>query len=245
MGHAFRGGGCRMHVGALFATLVVLAQTTTGPAHAAWRAAGEAAAGSAGTIAAVASGHRLRLHAAPGGPTVDVLGDRTPFGSRTRLAVLGRRRGWLAVSSEALGNARRAWIKRSPAVRLYRTRYVVVVFRHARRLELRAGSRTLLRAVVGVGRPDSPTPTGHFGITDKLAGARFGRSYGCCVLVLSAVQTRLPRGWTGGNRVALHGTSAPASLGRASSAGCVRLDDRPLRSLMRRLPLGTPVVIRR
>src|SRR4051812_37154323 len=26
-------------------------------------------------------------------------------GSRTRLAVLGRRRGWLAVSSEALGNA--------------------------------------------------------------------------------------------------------------------------------------------
>src|SRR3954451_17095112 len=220
MGHAIRGGGRRMHVSARLAKLVALAETTTGPANAAIPAAGEAAAGPARTIAAVAPGHRLRLHAAPGGPTVDVLGDRTPFGSRTRLAVLGRRRGWLAVSSEALGNARRAWIKRSPAVRLYRTRYVVVVFRHGRRLELRAGSRSLLRAVVGVGRPDSPTPTGHFGITDKLAGARFGRSYGCCVLVLSAVQTRLPRGWTGGDRRGLPGTSAPARVGPAPTGRC-------------------------
>src|SRR3954462_5598746 len=111
MGHVIRGGGRRMHMSALFATLVALAQTTTGPAHAAIPAAGEAAAGPAGTIAAVAPRHRLRLDAGPGGPTGGGRGDPTPVGSRTRLAVLGRRRGWLAVSSEALGNARRAWIK--------------------------------------------------------------------------------------------------------------------------------------
>src|SRR4051812_46048124 len=247
MGQAIRGGGRRTRarvLGAALVALVALAPIATGLAYADSRAT-EATVGPTGTIAAAAPGHRLELHAAPGGPTVHALGARTAFGSRTRLAVLGRRGGWLAVSSEALGNTRRAWIKRSPAVRLYRTPYTVLVSVHARRLELRAGSRTLLRAVVAVGRPDSPTPTGRFGITDKFAGARFGHAYGCCVLVLSAVQTHLPRGWTGGNRLALHGTSAPASLGRASSAGCVRLDDRPLRALMRRLPLGAPVVIRR
>src|SRR4051794_28383081 len=243
MGVAILGGGRRTRASAVGAALVVLAEIVTGRAYAASRAA--EAPVPAGTIAAVAPGYRLSLHVAPGGPTVHALAERTAFGSRTRLAVLGRRGGWLAVSSEALGNTRRAWIKQSPAVRLYRTRYIVVVVRHTRRLELRAGSRTLLRADVGVGGPDSPTPVGRFGVTDKLAGARLGRSYGCCVLVLSAVQTRLPRGWTGGDRVALHGTSAPASLGRASSAGCVRLDDGTLRTLMRRLPLGAPVVIRR
>src|SRR3954451_25393819 len=98
MGHAIRGGGRRMRMSEVFATLVALAQTTTGPAHAAIPAAGEAAAGPARTIAAVAPGHRLRLHAAPGGPTVDVLVDLTPFGSRTRLAMLGQGRLWLAVS---------------------------------------------------------------------------------------------------------------------------------------------------
>src|SRR4051794_41258664 len=190
MGVAILGGGRRTRASAVGAALVVLAEIVTGRAYAASRAA--EAPVPAGTIAAVAPGHRLSLHAAPGGPSVHALAERTAFGSRTRLAVLGRRGGWLAVSSEALGATRRAWIKQSPAVRLYRTRYVVVVFRHTRRLELRAGSRTLLRAVVGVGRSDSPTPTGRFGITDKFAGARLGRSYGCCVLVLSAVPAPPP-----------------------------------------------------
>src|SRR3954454_5533991 len=137
MGEAIRGGGRRTHASAVGAALVALAEIATGPAYATSRAA--EARVPAGTIAAGVPGHRLRLHAAPGGPTVHALGERTAFGSRTRLAVLGRRDGWLAVSSEALGNTRRAWIKRSPAVRLYRTRYLVVIFRHARRLELRAG----------------------------------------------------------------------------------------------------------
>jgi lipoprotein-anchoring transpeptidase ErfK/SrfK len=97
---------------------------------------------------------------------------------------------------------------------------------------------------VGVGRLDSPTPTGRFAITDKLEGASFSAAYGCCILALSAIQPKLPRGWAGGNRVAIHGTLSATDFGRAVSAGCVHARDRDLRYLMRVAPLGTPVVIR-
>ena len=44
--------------------------------------------------------------------------------------------------------------------------------------------------------------------------------------------------------MAIHGTSDPTSIGAAASAGCLRAADSDLRLLMRRVPLGTPVIIR-
>ena len=38
--------------------------------------------------------------------------------------------------------------------------------------------------------------------------------------------------------------TSPASLGSPVSTGCVRVGERPLRALMRSVPLGTPVIIR-
>jgi lipoprotein-anchoring transpeptidase ErfK/SrfK len=55
----------------------------------------------------------------------------------------------------------------------------------------------------------------------------------------------LPAGWRGGDRVAIHGTSAPWTIGQASSAGCLHARDADLAYLMRIVPLGTPVLIRR
>jgi lipoprotein-anchoring transpeptidase ErfK/SrfK len=97
---------------------------------------------------------------------------------------------------------------------------------------------------VGIGRSGSPTPTGRFAVTDRLAGSNYGSYYGCCILALSAHQPYLPAGWPGGNRIAIHGTNAPSTIGTASSAGCLRARDADLRVLMRRVPLGTPVFIR-
>ena len=57
-------------------------------------------------------------------------------------------------------------------------------------------------------------------------------------------QPHPPPGWTGGNRLAIHGTNAPSTIGTPASAGCLRAADRDLAVLMRRVPLGTPVVIR-
>ena len=63
------------------------------------------------------------------------------------------------------------------------------------------------------------------------------------LLALSGHQPNLPPGWTGGNRLAIHGTNAPGTVGAAASAGCLRAGDADLRVLMARVPLGTPVFI--
>jgi lipoprotein-anchoring transpeptidase ErfK/SrfK len=98
---------------------------------------------------------------------------------------------------------------------------------------------------VAIGRPGSPSPTGRFAVTDKLAGSSYGPYYGCCILALSAHQPNTPPGWPGGDRMAIHGTNAPGTIGAAASAGCLRGSDADLRTLIRRVPVGTPIFIRR
>jgi hypothetical protein len=78
----------------------------------------------------------------------------------------------------------------------------------------------------------------------KISGDRFGPYYGCCILAISATQPNTPPGWTGGNRMAIHGTDVPSSIGAAASAGCLRAADGELRLMMRKAPVGAPVVIR-
>ena len=84
---------------------------------------------------------------------------------------------------------------------------------------------------------------GAFSITDKLDSSQhpgWTSAYGCCVLALSGHQTRLPLGWSSGDRLAIHGGGG---LGSAVSAGCVHAREKVLRYLMQRLPLGTLVRI--
>jgi lipoprotein-anchoring transpeptidase ErfK/SrfK len=97
---------------------------------------------------------------------------------------------------------------------------------------------------VAIGRPGSETPTGRFAVTDKLRGGSYGPYYGCCILALNAHQPKLPVGWQGGNRIAIHGTNSPGTIGAPASAGCLRAADSDLELLMRRVPLGTPVFIK-
>ena len=172
------------------------------------------------------------------------VGAHTRFGSPTRLGVLERRGAWLGVAEPRLGNGRRGWVRVSRALRLTSTRMRLVIDVSARRLELRDGRRLVTHVPVAVGGPGVPTPEGTFAVTDKLPGTQFAASYGCCILALSAVQPHLAAGWKGGNRIAIHGTNHPASIGLATSNGCVRVGEQAMRQLMRRIPLGAPVRIR-
>ena len=99
------------------------------------------------------------------------------------------------------------------------------------------------RITVGIGAWPSTTPVGRFAVTDKLRGKKYGRYYGCCILAISGTQPNLPRGWVGGNRLAIHGTHRPYTIGKAASAGCLRATAVSLRYLVKRVPLGTPVFV--
>jgi L,D-transpeptidase catalytic domain len=196
-------------------------------------------------IAYVKTGDVVAVRDHPFGSTLARLGSTTPFGSPRALSVV-RRVGerWLAVTSPELGNGRVGWIDaRAGGLRYARTRLAIVVDLSSRLLVLQRGRVVLRRVSVGIGRPGSATPTGRFAVTDKLSGPAYSAYYGCCILALSATQPNLPAGWSGGNRIAIHGTPSASDFGRAVSAGCVHAPEAALRYLMRTVPLGTPVVI--
>jgi lipoprotein-anchoring transpeptidase ErfK/SrfK len=182
--------------------------------------------------------------AQPNGTRLATVGATTTFGSARVLSVMQRAGHWLRVTTADLQSGRDGWIDAdSPGITISATQVEIVIRLGARTLELRRDNRVLRRVEVGVGAPGSPTPTGRFAVTDELAGPSYSPVYGCCILALSVRQTRLPTGWSGGNRIAIHGTNVPATIGNALSSGCVHAADNDLRYLMREVPLGTPVLI--
>jgi lipoprotein-anchoring transpeptidase ErfK/SrfK len=182
----------------------------------------------------------------PGGRREAWLDSLTDIGSRRVLGVVAVHGPWLGVTAVEARNGKLTWIDgRSESIDLVPTDISIRIDLSRRSLALLSGDRVLRRAPVGIGRRGSPTPVGHFSVTDKLNGRRYGSSYGCCILALSGIQPNLPRGWRGQGRLAIHGTNAPGSIGRRSSAGCARASRRTMRLLMRRVALGTPVEIRR
>lgn len=195
-------------------------------------------------VALVKPGATVRLHARPGGKVLARVARRTRFGSARVFTVFRRRGVWLGVSAAEFPNDRLAWIDARRGLYFRRTRLALYADLSERRLELRRGDAVLRSVTVGIGRPPSTTPTGRFGVTDKLRGARYGSYYGCCILAISGNQPNLPPGWFGGSRLAVHGTSAPPTIGKPSSAGCLRASRLAMLYLSRRVPLGTPVFIR-
>jgi lipoprotein-anchoring transpeptidase ErfK/SrfK len=195
-------------------------------------------------VVRVRSGRSVRLYAKPKGAGIGTVGSRTRFGSRSVMSVVRTHGRWLAVTTTSLPNGRVAWVRKdSPALDRSRVRTAISVDLSRRTVELRRGKKLVRRIRVAVGQPGSATPRGRFAITDKLAGSRYGSYYGCCILALNGTQPNPPAGWRGGNRLAIHGTNAPGSIGKASSAGCLRAADADLRTLMRAVPLGTPVFV--
>jgi len=180
----------------------------------------------------------------PAGREVGRIGGRTEFGSASVLSVVSRRGPWLGVTSPERPNGRLAWIDgRARGLGRSGTHFSLHADLSRRTLELRRGGRVVKRMSVAIGRPGSSTPTGRFAVTDKLDGSDYSSYFGCCILALSGIQPNLPAGWPGGNRLAIHGTSSPQTIGQAVSAGCLRAGEDSVRDLMRRVPVGTPVFI--
>jgi len=184
------------------------------------------------------------LRESPNGRVVTRVGTRTDFGSPRVMSVAAKHGPWLGVVSTEMPNGKLAWVHQRSGVRIRRAVYSLHADLSARRLELRRGGRLIRRVSVAVGRSGSETPTGRFAVTDKLRGGNYGPYYGCCILALNAHQPKLPAGWQGGNRIAIHGTNSPSTIGSPASAGCLRAADSDLEVLMRRVPLGTPVFIK-
>jgi lipoprotein-anchoring transpeptidase ErfK/SrfK len=141
--------------------------------------------------------------------------------------VAERRSGWIR-----LRGLERSW-----------TRVRVIADLSDHRITVRRGSDVLFRAPAAIGAAASPTPTGRYVVTDRIAFPG-GGYLGTFAFGMSGIQPDLPAGWTGGDQLAIHGTNAPSTIGRSASAGCLRVSEDVLERLKPLLRLGTPVIVR-
>jgi len=180
-------------------------------------------------------------------PAVTDLGTRTPEGTRNLVLVAARghdRRGrrWVRVRLAVLPNGRTGWVPRA-ALGGYATVHTrLVVDLAGLTATLYRNGTKVLRAPVGVGAAATPTPTGEFYVRNRLRRYR-SPAYGPVAFGTSA---RSPGAtdWPAGGFVGIHGTDRPDLVPGRVSHGCIRMRNRDILALARRMPVGTPLLIR-
>lgn len=100
-----------------------------------------------------------------------------------------------------------------------------------RRLTYHEGKRLIKAYPVGVGKPSTPTPAGHFAIVKKIINP--GSMLGSRWMGLSI---------QGGN-YGIHGTNNPSSIGGYVSNGCIRMYNHDVEEIFPQVQIGTPVNI--
>jgi lipoprotein-anchoring transpeptidase ErfK/SrfK len=177
---------------------------------------------------------------------VSRLSPRTPEGTRNAVAVLERKQDregtlWVRVSLAVLPNGTTAWVPRTAlgGYGTVRTRLDVDLIRL--RATLYRDGRAVFEAAIGIGTVTSPTPTGQFYIRNKLTRYR-SPAYGPVAFGTSA-RSPWATDWPAGGFVGIHGTDRPDLIPGMVSHGCIRMRNRDILELARRMPVGTPVTI--
>ncbi len=116
----------------------------------------------------------------------------------------------------------------------------IVINLAERRLQIVRDGKVAGAYEIAVGKPDTPTPTGEFRITDKQShpgppGGVFGARW------LEFYRVTTPDGVL--HLYGIHGTNAPQKLGGAVSHGCIRLSNHDVEEVYREAYIGEPVEI--
>ena len=149
---------------------------------------------------------------------------------------------WYLVQIPKRPNGVTAWVAaRQVTVEKVSTRILVDL--SEKRVTLYKGGKKVLSSTAAIGAPATPTPTGRFYVNQRLIPADKRGPFGPGAVGVSAFSDVLT-GWTQGGPIAIHGTNAPWSIGKAVSNGCIRIPNAVLRKLFDKALSGTPVLIR-
>lgn len=133
-----------------------------------------------------------------------------------------------------------------------RANTVVTINRSTFRLRLFKNLKVRRTYRVAVGQPAHPTPRGLFAIQSKQVNPTWsvpnspwaGELAGSTVVGGSAANPLKAR-WMGvSGSIGIHGTGENGSIGTRASHGCIRMTVPAVKSLFRRVRIGTPVLIR-
>jgi hypothetical protein len=150
---------------------------------------------------------------------------------------------WVDIRVPGRPNGRTGWVPRSALAEFNVTHWLIDIRLRTRRLTVYYRGKLRFSAPVGVGKPSTPTPTGHFWIRERIKLSSPSNPYWPYALGTSGYSEQLTE-WPGGGVVGIHGAfGAPQLIPGDPSHGCVRMHDADIAWLGPRVQIGTPVHI--
>jgi hypothetical protein len=151
---------------------------------------------------------------------------------------------WVQLRIPGRPNGRTGWVPRAALGEFHVTHWLIEIHLSARRLQAYYNGKLRLRAPVGVGKPSTPTPPGHFWIREIFRLSNRSNPYWPYAMGTSDYSTLTD--WPGGGVVGIHGDfGEPQLIPGDPSHGCVRMHARDLAWLAPHITLGTPVYVTR
>ncbi len=147
---------------------------------------------------------------------------------------------WVKLRIPGRPNGRTGWVRRTALGSFHLTHLLVVVNRERLRMYLYRYDRRVWSAPVGVGKPSSPTPAGHFWINERFQIQ--DPSSGYYPYAFGTTDYSTLTDWPGGGVVGIHGPYYDAQgIPGQISHGCIRLEVSDDFWLAAHVALGVPV----
>jgi hypothetical protein len=150
---------------------------------------------------------------------------------------------WILVRIPSRPNGQVGWVQRGALGDFHLTHWQVVVNEQLLRLFVYYRGRQRFSAPVAVGKPSTPTPTGHFWIREVLKLTDRGSGYWPYALGTADYSTLSD--WPQGGVVAIHGPyHQPQLIPGRISHGCIRLETQDDAWVGEHVGVGTPVLVK-
>lgn len=152
---------------------------------------------------------------------------------------------WVQLRIPGRPNGRVGWVPRGALDGFSHTNMEIVVDRETSLLTLYRAGHAIFRAPVGTGKPSTPTPSGHFWITESFGGFN-DPAYGPWAFGTSDYSTLSD--WPGGGIVGMHGTDEPQLVPGHPSHGCIRMHNSDVLRLAQltghEKAIGIPILVK-
>jgi hypothetical protein len=149
---------------------------------------------------------------------------------------------WVKVRIPARPNGQTGWVRRSALGPFQVSYWLLVVDRRKQQLTAYWQGKRRFQGPVGVGKPSTPTPPGHFWIRERFRVVDPSSAYWPDAMGTSDYS--ILSEWPGGGVVGIHGAwGQPRLIPGHPSHGCIRMHNPNIAWLAPRVPVGTPLQV--
>ena len=156
--------------------------------------------------------------------------------------VLENQGDYMKVLITARPNHTTGWVK-ADDVTIAATEYRMELDLSTFHLKVFKGPDVFVETDVVIGKDSTPTPVGHYFVTEKIKNSSDTGVYGAWILPINGYSEVLDTFDNGLPQVTFHGTNQPELVGTKASNGCVRIPNDVVTKIAETIPAGTPIDI--